>query len=56
MCLAIFFALFCRANGKDREAAEFIDDDQDLLNADDEEYLHMDEVNEAGEIRIDARI
>jgi hypothetical protein len=43
--LAIFFALFCRAKGKDKdkEAAEFIDDDQTGLE-DDEEYLHSDEV------------
>ena len=43
--LAIFFALFCRAKGKDKdkEAAEFIDDDAMGLE-DDEEYLHADEV------------
>ena len=41
--MAIFFALFCQANEKDKEAAEFIDDDQAALDGD-EEYLHVDEV------------
>ena len=43
ICLAIFFALFCRSNDKDKEAAEFIEDDQAALDGD-EEYLHFDEV------------
>ena len=43
--LAVFFALFCRAKGKDEEAAKFIDDSDDPMGLDaDEEYLHNQEV------------
>jgi hypothetical protein len=41
----VFFALFCRAKGKDKEAAEFIDEGDDPMGLDeDEEYLHNQEV------------
>jgi len=39
ICLAIFFAFFCRNSNDDKEANELLDDNQlDLDN--DEEYLH----------------
>ena len=39
ICLAIFFACFCRKSNDDKEANEFLDNNQiDLDN--DEEYLH----------------
>jgi hypothetical protein len=41
--LAIFFACFCRNSNEDKEADEYLDDNQvDLDN--DEEYLHSIEV------------
>jgi hypothetical protein len=43
LCLAIFFAFFCRNTEDDKEANEHLDDNQlDLDN--DEEYLHSNEV------------
>jgi polycystin 1L2 len=40
LCLAIFFAFFCRKVNDDKEANEHLDDNQ--LNLDnDEEYLHL---------------
>jgi hypothetical protein len=43
LCLAIFFAFFCRNSEDDKEAREYlIDDDFDLDN--NEEYLHSNEV------------
>ena len=45
--LAVFFALFCRAKGKntDNETAAFIDEGDDPMGLDeDEEYLHNQEV------------
>jgi hypothetical protein len=43
LCLAIFFAFFFRNSNDDKEAKEFIDDNQvDLQN--DEEYLHLHKV------------
>jgi hypothetical protein len=41
--LAIFFAWFIRNTDKDKEAAEFLDDDHPALD-DDEDYLHSLEV------------
>ena len=39
LCLAIFFAFFCRKSNEDQEAKELFDEGQlDLGN--DEEYLH----------------
>jgi len=39
LCLAIFFAFFCRKSDDDKEAKEYIDENQiDLDN--NEEYLH----------------
>jgi hypothetical protein len=41
--LAVFFACFCRNANEDKEASEYLDDNQvDLDN--DEEYLHSIEV------------
>ena len=40
--MAVFFALFCRTKGKDKEAAEFVDDDDPALSG--EDYLHEVEV------------
>jgi hypothetical protein len=43
LCLAIFFAFFCRNSEDDKEAREYlIDDDFDLDN--NEEYLRSNEV------------
>ncbi|CAF4193018.1 unnamed protein product, partial [Adineta steineri] len=42
--LAIFFAFFCRKPNDDKEANEYLNDDQFDLN-DDEEYLHSMKVN-----------
>jgi hypothetical protein len=42
--LAIFFACFCRNSNEDKEADEYLDDNQvDLDN--DEEYFHSIEVS-----------
>jgi hypothetical protein len=38
--LAIIFAFFIRNTDKDKEAAEFIDEDQIEFDNDDEDYLH----------------
>jgi hypothetical protein len=43
LCLAIFFAFFCRKSDDDKEANEYLDENQiDLDN--DEEYIHSTEV------------
>lgn len=39
LCLAIFFAFFCRKSNDDKEADEYLDENQINLDAD-EEYLH----------------
>ncbi|CAF0788844.1 unnamed protein product [Adineta steineri] len=39
LCLAIFFAYFCRNSNDDKEANEYLDDNQVNLD-NDEEYLH----------------
>jgi hypothetical protein len=41
--LAIFFACFCQNSSEDKEASEYLDDNQVDLNTD-EEYLHSTEV------------
>ncbi len=38
--LAILFALFIRTSDEDKEAAEFLDDDDDFDLSPNEEYLH----------------
>jgi len=43
LCLAIFFAFFFRNSNEDKEAKEYIDDNQIDLNYD-EEYLHSNKV------------
>ncbi len=43
LCLAIFFAFFCRHANDDQEAKEFFDDNQINLQ-NDEEYLHSNQV------------
>jgi hypothetical protein len=43
LCLAIFFAFFFRNANEDKEAKEYIDDNQIDLNHD-EEYLHSNKV------------
>ena len=40
LCLAIFFACFCRKSNDDKEANEFLNDDKINLE-NDEEYLHL---------------
>ena len=42
--MAIIFTCFCRNSKKDREANEFLDDDQIGLELD-EEYFHKTEVD-----------
>jgi hypothetical protein len=42
--MAIFFAFFIRNSDKDKEAAEYLDNDNGLELGTDEEYLHFTEV------------
>ena len=43
LCLAIFFAFFCRKPNDDKEANEYLDEKQIELD-NDEEYLHTTKV------------
>lgn len=43
LCLAIFFAFFCRKSDDDKEANGYLDDNQINLDTD-EEYFHSIEV------------
>lgn len=44
--MAIFFAFFMRKSDKDKEAAEYLDNDNDLQLNTDEDYLHPIEVRD----------
>ncbi|CAF4382969.1 unnamed protein product, partial [Adineta steineri] len=45
VCLAIFFAFFCHKSNDDKEANEYLDDDDQFDLNDNQEYLHSIKVN-----------